>query len=287
MAQRSTPDDSTIAGTGSARWQRPAIATDSSALTGYLDRVATFPLLRDVAVQALELLQLQPGQRVLEVGCGAGVFLPLLAQAVGPAGRVVGIDHAPEFVATARERMASEDLEQRVTVREADAYHLPFAAGEFAAAHCERVLMHLEDPLAALLEIRRVVAAGGWVVAAEPHWRGVQIDHPDREALDLLFGRWLQRTRNPAMGLELNRRFADAGLVERHVVPVMEYAMSIDHLVAYGLDLPAAAAELQADGALPPERAARALAYLTEASQAQSLSTHAGFFIVAGRVPLL
>lgn len=56
--------------------------------------------------QAIAGLQLQPGQCVLDVGCGTGLSLALLRQAVGPGGRVYGIDHSPDMLSRARARVA-------------------------------------------------------------------------------------------------------------------------------------------------------------------------------------
>jgi SAM-dependent methyltransferase len=61
----------------------------------------TFPLRR----QAVKRLRLTPGGSVLEVGCGSGANLAYLLQAVGPAGRVVGVDLSPEMIAAARARV--------------------------------------------------------------------------------------------------------------------------------------------------------------------------------------
>ena len=53
---------------------------------------------------AVDALSLQPGERVLDVGCGTGLALPALAAAVGESGRVVGVDGAPPMLARAARR---------------------------------------------------------------------------------------------------------------------------------------------------------------------------------------
>lgn len=145
----------------SADWHATAEGEHISALAGYLDEVATLPLMRRVTEQKLVSLRLEPGQRVLDVGCGNGVFLPLLAAGVGSSGQVDAIDHAAPFVTAAQERVKTAGFADRVTVQAGNAYQLPFADGTFDAAHCERVLMHLDDPTAVLREMRRVVRGVG------------------------------------------------------------------------------------------------------------------------------
>ncbi|GMV47110.1 MAG: hypothetical protein AMXMBFR66_25080 [Pseudomonadota bacterium] len=56
--------------------------------------------------EAVACLALQPGETVLDMGCGTGLSLPLLRAAVGVAGRVVGIEQSPEMLALARRRVA-------------------------------------------------------------------------------------------------------------------------------------------------------------------------------------
>lgn len=55
------------------------------------------------------MLGLRPGDTVLDVACGTGLSLPLLRQAVGPAGRVVGVEVSPEMIERARGRVAGAD----------------------------------------------------------------------------------------------------------------------------------------------------------------------------------
>lgn len=68
--------------------------------------------------RAIGLLRLAPGETVLDVACGTGLSLPLLAEAVGPSGRVIGVDASSEMIAFARRRVVEEGL-ARVTLIEA------------------------------------------------------------------------------------------------------------------------------------------------------------------------
>ena len=70
---------------------------------GYYDwQLAPYEEIRRCAV---ERLGLQPGQVVLDIGCGSGMSLDLLQQAVGPEGRVIAIDQSPEMLEQARQRV--------------------------------------------------------------------------------------------------------------------------------------------------------------------------------------
>jgi SAM-dependent methyltransferase len=268
----------------SAAWQPAGVAARAADLAGYLEQVVADPDWRQVTDRTLGALALAPGQRVLEVGCGSGVFLPLLAEAVGAGGAVVGIDHASEFVARARDRVASLGLGGVVTVEVADAYRLPLPDGSFDAAHCERVLMHLDDPTAALREMARVVKPGGRVVAVETDWGGVQVDHPDREACDLLMARSARHCRNPRMGLELRRRFAEAGLLPGTAEAIVLSGTDVAQLVKYGVDLTGPAEALVAEGRLDRERAQAAIDYLTTASRDGAFFAYGGMVLAAGVV---
>lgn len=60
---------------------------------------------REYRVVAVERLALKPGDTVIDLGCGTGLSLRLLAEAVGPEGRVVGVDASPDMLARARQRI--------------------------------------------------------------------------------------------------------------------------------------------------------------------------------------
>jgi SAM-dependent methyltransferase len=268
--------------TGTSSWQSAYIDQHSDDLSRYLEQVSRS--LQRVADGAIALMSPMEGRSVLEVGCGNGVFLPRLAQGVGSKGRVVGIDHSAAFVEEARDRVTNAGLSAVVTVQQADAYALPFADATFDLAHCERVLMHLEQPSSALAEMRRVVRPGGWIVAVEPDWGGIRIDHPDREGMDVLYARAM-RVRQPDMGLTLHRRMGELGLTERRLAPLLSDITDFEVLKGYGLTLAPAADALVGEGRLTRERADGLLSGLDDASTAKRFYGVAVMHIVAGRVP--
>ena len=188
----------------------------------------------EVAECSAEALRISSGQSVLEIGCGSGVFMPRLAEAVGPGGKVFGIDAAPALVDAARRRMAATPW---VKVEQADAYHLPYPNDTFDVAHCERVLIHLEHPRLALREMARVVKPDGWIVAAEPDWGGLQLAASDPVAATTLLQGWLRGLTQPRLGLELYGHLADVGLADLAAMPVATDLTDFGELVGYGVNL--------------------------------------------------
>lgn len=74
---------------------------------------------RRIRASAIELLDLQPGDTVVDLGCGTGANLVALADAVGEAGRVIGVDLSSKMLAQARRRANRHHLPQ-VILRQAD-----------------------------------------------------------------------------------------------------------------------------------------------------------------------
>jgi len=105
------------------------------------------------------LPHLAPGQRVLDVGCGPGTITLDLARLVSP-GEVVGIDPAADVVEAAGAAAAEQGV-GNATFAVGDVYALEADDGAFDVVHAHQVLQHLSDPVAALVEMRRVLAPGG------------------------------------------------------------------------------------------------------------------------------
>jgi len=117
---------------------------------------------RRLAPGFLRFAALGAPSRALDVGCGTGSLLDVLAE-IPELDELQGIDASEIYAAAATARFNGD---ARVRVRQGDAEALPFADGIFDAALSQLVLQFVADPAAALAEMRRVVRPGGTVAAA-------------------------------------------------------------------------------------------------------------------------
>ena len=138
------------------------------------------------------VLELPPGPRLLEVGCGRGAALPALARHCRPS-RLVGLDVEPSFLAEAAAALEREDVSAELVV--GDVRALPFADASFDVVVDFGTLYHIADARRALAEIERVLAPRGLFVHETP--LGQLFAHPVRS-----LGRKLPWTTAPRLGRE-------------------------------------------------------------------------------------
>jgi arsenite methyltransferase len=167
----------------------------------------------------LRSVGLRRGWHVLDAGCGAGGFLPLIAAEVGPTGRITALDLAPENVAVVAQRVAAWRLDCPVSTQVGSVLDLPLADGGFDAVWCANTSQYLSDDelRTALTEFRRLVRPGGLVALKEANIAGWNYgwDDPGRmwRALDATRGTDAQvhgMLRTP----QLRRWLEAAGYVE-------------------------------------------------------------------------
>jgi arsenite methyltransferase len=113
-----------------------------------------------------QLGRLTPGERVLDLGSGAGTDSLVAAQMVGPGGRVIGIDMTPQMLAKAR-AAAAELGAANVEFVEAEAERLPFADESFDVVISNGVIDLIPDKDAVFAELYRVLAPGGRLQIAD------------------------------------------------------------------------------------------------------------------------
>ena len=110
-------------------------------------------------VAAVKLLEIQPDERILEVGIGTGLNLPLYPTRC----RLTGIDLSDKMLDKAQAKIEGLGLDN-VTLKVMDAAAMDFADGKFDRALATYVISAVPDPLAVLREMRRVVKPGGAIV---------------------------------------------------------------------------------------------------------------------------
>lgn len=113
----------------------------------------------------LELADLKPGDRVVDIACGTGLVTFPAAEAVGPSGEVVGTDISGSMVDLCREA-ATQRAGTNVSFERMDAEELSLPDASFDAALCALGLMFIVDPLKSLQEQLRVLKPGGRAAAA-------------------------------------------------------------------------------------------------------------------------
>ncbi len=122
--------------------------------------------LRADSAALLDRVGLGAGQSAIDLGCGPRGVLELLAERVGPDGRVVGVDADPVSVAMASEFVGERGL-GAVLVLEGDARHTGAPSGGFDVAHTRTLLVTIPEPAEVVAEMARLVRLGGWVASME------------------------------------------------------------------------------------------------------------------------
>lgn len=156
----------------------------------------------------LNAMSLRPGEHVLEVGCGGGLLLPVMAAAVGSTGRVTGIDVSTDQIDAARKACAGLAVVEAAIV---DVNDLPYADASFDVIACIQVIEYLEDPAHALRELRRVCRPNGRIVVFATNWDTMFWNGPDPDQTLRIATAWREHAPFPNLPADIGPFLADAG----------------------------------------------------------------------------
>jgi phosphatidylethanolamine/phosphatidyl-N-methylethanolamine N-methyltransferase len=167
LFERNSRDaDEEIVGSSDAATRALSVtAVENDFVAGVYEKLAKFydvtfgPSLQHGRVQAVRRMDVQPGSRVLEVGVGTGIDIPLYPRDC----TVVGIDLSASMLEKARERVARQGW-RHVRLLEMDAADMKFEDGAFDIVYAPYLISVVSDPVRVADEMRRVCRVGGKIV---------------------------------------------------------------------------------------------------------------------------
>jgi len=167
--------------------------------------------------QSIARLSPRPSEHILDVGCGFGLFAHELAAAVGPSGRVVGIERELAQIEEGNRLVREAGLAIRADIRQGDAYDFPLHAeewGSFDVAHARFLLEHLARPAEVVAAMVRAVKPGGRVILEDDDHEALVLHPPvpEFEAVWRAYARaYEEGGRDPRIGRKLVSLLVSAG----------------------------------------------------------------------------
>jgi SAM-dependent methyltransferase len=168
--------------------------------------------------QLLDTLAPQPGEVLVDAGCGYGDRTMLIAAHVLPNGHVYGFDTNNERLAAANEKIIAHQMQQVVSAEYTDIRTLPLPDNCADAWYCREMLEYLADPIPAVQEAMRVVKPGGRIVTIEADWDSLAYNIADKE----LERRFVAINSDHGGGSSLN------GRIGRQLLPAFRKAGLVD-----------------------------------------------------------
>ena len=151
-----------------SRFSSADSGTGQGTLVAFLEAHKTLPRLMSAKSAMLGELRLEHARSVLDVGCGLGDDVILMARRLPPGGKATGVDAS--YAMTSQAERRARGLGLNVCFQTGDAASLPFADGSFDACRAERLLIHVPGPQRVIAEMTRVTRPGGRIAAWNPTW---------------------------------------------------------------------------------------------------------------------
>ena len=156
-----------------------------------------------------EALGAKAGERIVDVGCGPGFYVDEIAEQVGDAGSVAGVDQSTAMLDVAARRTGARS---NVAFHQGDAGALPLPDAKFDAGLSVQVLEYVEDVTGALRELRRVLTPGGRVVVWDVDWGTVSWHSDDPARMKRVLEAWDGHLTHASLPRTLAPRMREAGL---------------------------------------------------------------------------
>jgi arsenite methyltransferase len=170
----------------------------------------------------ISLLDLKPGETVLDLGSGAGIDAFLAAEQVGPEGRVIGVDMTPQMLERAR-RNAARAGHDNVEFREGRLESLPVEDGSVDAVTSNCVINLVPDKATVFAEVARVLRPGGRMVVSD-----IVLDAPLPEVVRADIAAWVGCISGAMRKEEYVALVEESGLGQVEVLRDSDYGASME-----------------------------------------------------------
>lgn len=220
-------------------------------LIKFLEDVFNLPSVQEGVTRQLALMDIHPGDHVLDIGCGIGDHALAMAKLAGTKGRVVGTDLSHAMVGVSGKRHADCGLPLEFIV--ASATEQPFPDQSFDCIHMERVLMYIADVDAVFCELRRLLKPGGRLLIFDLLWDALTFAHPDKELSRRIIHYIADSFPSGRAGVELWHHFTDHSFTDMRMINVGYVLPEIEFLkrVVEGITrtgIPASFTQEEVDG---------------------------------------
>jgi len=220
-----------------------------------------------------------PGLDVLDVGCGTGDMLRLLAPLVAP-GRAVGIDISSTMIGEARARTAADS--PNVHFELGDIFDLRFEDRAFDRVMAGQVLVHLADPWTGLERLCRVLGSKGKLWITEMDWGSIMVESTDRELSRRFTRLTADGLRNGHIVRELPWRLRKLGFATIAIEADVRFSDGADALHRWFIE--PAVSHFRRTGAFSPEEAEAFLDDLGQrAAEGRYFSSLNSYSMIASR----
>lgn len=189
-----------------------------------LERSYGSPEIGHQRYRTLQSLNLQPGERVLDAGCGPGLLAREAALLVGETGKVLCVDKSDDMLTLAGRRCRNLPW---VELRKASVERLDEIDRQFDAVACTQVLLYVDDVRGVVRDMHRLLKPGGRLAIVETDWRSCVVNSSDFELTETMIRAWDAAVASPNLPVRLGPilRSLSFNAVRIEPVPVMETSL--------------------------------------------------------------
>ena len=173
----------------------------------------------------VEALGLRTGERVVDIGTGPGFIAYEMAELIGPAGEILGVDSSEAMLRLARQRCGEKT---QIQFKAGDASQLPVPDASFDVAVSVQVYEYVHEVDAALAEMYRVLRPGGRGAIVSTDWKSIAWNATDEKRMQSVLAAWAEHCVYTDLPRKLRSKLISAGFTVDHQQVVPQFNPTYD-----------------------------------------------------------